>query len=544
MVERVNEDEIVNLPVDPPEMDTLPPADQLPPAAEPTGPAPSQPRSPAAIDTGPLADIQRRRMEATRATQERVLGRAERDRLRAEGAFEATGIQPGELPAWDAEQQAQRFRTDPIEAFGSVGSVFGMIASAFTRAPMQNALNASAAAMNAIRAGDEQNFQRAWDAWKANNDLTIRRHTLENQHYQNAITMMNTNMSAGRAEMEMLATRFGDERTLFLLNNGLDKEALDLQRSRADAIEHMRKADQNITQDGVRAQMWDQGSRAIAESSLPPVEQAGRRLDLWNRIYGARHDTPSQAAFGLLLHEMADQPASKIIEVAQQRGLLARQGVQTRDRMGAEEIDRRRALYEKENLAQGMPPEQARTEAFRQATREVDSEMARLTGGQQSALEGQSDRYTYAIQTIDRVTNLIQSLRGAVGAPGYVQRGREILGNLLGGSNSTAYQQVAGDIGLLKAWANQNLLGRDSRPLSAEAANLNRIIQGLNLTDTTQNVLESYKKIRELYSQMQRDVEARRTRTRSTPSPTTPAPAAAPVPLRRPSWEDAPVLGQ
>lgn len=539
MVERVNEDEIVNLPVDPPEVDTLPST------AEPTGPAPLAPRSSSTIDTRPLADIQRRRMEATRAAQDRTLGRLEFDRQRAEQAFEATGIQPGELPAWDADAQSQRFHTDPIAAFGSVGSVFGMIASAFTRAPMQNALNASAAAMNAIRAGDEQNFQRAWDAWKANNDLTIRRHAIENQHYQNAISMMNTNMTAGRAEMEMLATRFGDERTLFLLNNGLDKDLFDLQRSRADAAEHMRKADQNITQDTVRAQMWDQESRAISESNLPPVEQAGRRLDAWNRIYGARHDTPQQAAFGLLLHEMADQPASKIIEVAQQRGLLARQGVQTRDRMGAEEIERRRIIYERQNIEQGMDPAEAKTQAFRQATREVDSEMARLTGGQQANLEGQSDMFKYSIQTIDRLTSRINQLRGAVGTPGYVQRGREIIGNLLGGSNSTEYQQVAHDIAMLKAWAVQNLLGRGGRPLSQEAANLNRVIQGLGLTDTVQNTLKSYEELRRLYSQMQRDVEARRTRTRVAPDVAAPAPpSAAPTPLRRPSWEDAPVLGQ
>ena len=77
-------------------------------------------------------------------------------------------------PKWDADQQAAKYRTDPLSSFGSLGSVFGMIASAFTHHPMQNAMEASAAAMNAIHAGDQRAYDQAHEAWKQNLDMTFK----------------------------------------------------------------------------------------------------------------------------------------------------------------------------------------------------------------------------------------------------------------------------------------------------------------------------------------------------------------------------------
>ena len=511
---------------------------ELPPES---APAPASPAGPETIDTTRLADIQREKMDASRRIQDQTAARLEQDRQRQEGALAATGIQPGELPNWDQEQQAERFRTDPIEAFGSLGSVFAMVASAFTRQPMVNALNGSAAAMNAIRAGNEKEYTKAFEAWKANTDLTIKRHNIQNQYYQNSIKMLETNMSAGRANMEMVATRFGDERTLFLLNNGLDKEAIQLQASRADAISKMEEANQKITLNGVRQDLWRREVEEIDQTVQNPVENAGHKLQAFNRIYG-KGGTPQQEAMGLLLHDMRGQPVDKIIERAQQLGLIPRAGgVLTRDRMGAEEIDRRRKQYEQENLATGLTPEQARVEAFQRATREVDTEMARMTGGQISQIEHASDLTGYSIQTIDRLLARIRRLTGPVGAPGYAQRGAEIVGNLLGGTDSVEYQQVAKDISQLRIWAGQVLTGRFGRLLASERSDLERVTSGLNLTDTTQNTIKTYEELRKLYAQIQRDMEARRTRTRQAPGTPGGTPTEAPPPpTRPPAWSDAP----
>lgn len=502
-----------------------------------TGPSGSVRPAPATIDTAPLAELQERKNAETRALQLRQTDQMERDRVRAEAALNATGVQPGELQAWDHERMSERYRTDPIEAFGSIGSVFAMVASAFTGAPMENALNGAAAAMQAVRAGNDQEFDRAFKAWRENTDLVIKRHNIQQQYYTNASNMMTTNMAAGRAQMEMAATRFGDEKALFLLRNGFDKELIDLQISNNRAIQGMEETAQTITQNRMRAQLWDQESAEIERTIQDPVEAAGHRLATWNRVYG-KVGTPQQEAFGLLMHEMRGQPAEAIARRAVELGLMPNpQGVPTRDRMGTEEIERRKQRY----IAQGMDPQ----EAFRTAVREVDTEMARMTGGQIERIEQASDLTGYSIQTIDKLLEKIKRLAGPVGPYGYAQRGREIIGNLLGGTDSVEYQQVAKDISQLRIWAGQVLTGRFGRLLASEKADLERVITGLNLTDTTQNTIKTYEELRKLYTQIQNDMEARRTRTRvapGVPGASAPAGSATPPPSRPPAWSDAPAV--
>src|SRR5258705_6051313 len=172
-------------------------------------------------------DLQRQKIDI----QERFFGQTEQqldqDRARIQKAFDATGIETGTMQQCDSDKMREKFRTDPLEAFGSLGSVFAMVASAFTRAPMENALNGAAAAMNAVKAGDQQEFERAYAAWKENNALALQRHNIMQQRYSDALQLMNTDMSAARAKMQMLATSFDDRQLLTFMEAGMDKEMLE-----------------------------------------------------------------------------------------------------------------------------------------------------------------------------------------------------------------------------------------------------------------------------------------------------------------------------
>src|SRR5271167_301653 len=53
-----------------------------------------------------------------------------------------------QIQSWKPEKQ----QSDPISAFGSLGSAFAFLASGLTHTPMINALNAGAAAINARKA--------------------------------------------------------------------------------------------------------------------------------------------------------------------------------------------------------------------------------------------------------------------------------------------------------------------------------------------------------------------------------------------------------
>jgi hypothetical protein len=86
--------------------------------------------------------------------------------------------------------------------------------------------------MNAVREGNDKEFTRAYDAWKQNNDLTVKRHNIQQHSYDNAIRLMDSDLNLGRAKLQMEAARFGDQKTLWLLENGMDKEVIELQQKR------------------------------------------------------------------------------------------------------------------------------------------------------------------------------------------------------------------------------------------------------------------------------------------------------------------------
>jgi len=114
---------------------------------------------------GGMAAIQKRQDDAYAQRQERMLAQE--------------GATMEDLKPWNAEKELNSRKTDLWEQFGSPGFVIAMLASAFTAMPMTSALNAGAAAMNAINQGDMDKYTKAFDAWKENSNLTLKRLDIE-----------------------------------------------------------------------------------------------------------------------------------------------------------------------------------------------------------------------------------------------------------------------------------------------------------------------------------------------------------------------------
>lgn len=203
----------------------------------------------------------------------------------ADQQYNATAIQPGEFQRWDAGVESKKYQTDPIQAFGSLGSVFGMIASAFTRAPMENALNASAAAMNAIRAGDEEAYNRAHEAWKENTDLAFKRHAIERERLGDALRLMDTDMAAGTAKARMVMNEFGMQKELVLLDHGMFPELYEMQEKRADALNKTGQAVQEMSQRGYQRAVFERDKSEIFDKIKDPVEQGRAVLDAFNNAF-------------------------------------------------------------------------------------------------------------------------------------------------------------------------------------------------------------------------------------------------------------------
>ena len=138
------------------------------------------------------------------------------------------GVESQQAKPWNEEEESKKYSTDPVAAFGSLGSVFGILASAFTHQPFYTAMTASAAAINAVKEGDAAAYDRASKAWKDNTKLALDRAKIEQEQYKDAVELFKTNMAAGEAKIRMLAARFGDQKVAFLAEHGMNKEIIDL----------------------------------------------------------------------------------------------------------------------------------------------------------------------------------------------------------------------------------------------------------------------------------------------------------------------------
>lgn len=145
------------------------------------------------------------------------------------------GIEPVDLPKWDAAKEKAKRSTDPIQAFGSFGSVFAIAASAFTHTPIINALNGSAAAMQAIKNRDEESYNQAYDAWDKNIHVALDRHNLQHQDYEDAFDRMKNNMAQGQAMLTATAAKYGDQAATLMNEAGLYERLGGLQEARANA---------------------------------------------------------------------------------------------------------------------------------------------------------------------------------------------------------------------------------------------------------------------------------------------------------------------
>ena len=557
-----------------PVADSPPPADSRPPIDFTQGSIDSMlPKPPRDLTEG-LSALYERKIGADDAISAATERRAEYDRQQMQRAFEQTGYEAAHaLKPWDAKEEERKTRYDPIEAFGSIGSVFGILASAFTHAPMANALNASAAAMEAVRAGKEDEFKKHFDAWKANNDLAVKRFEMERQHFTDAATLMDRDLAAGSRLASLNALRFGDQKAKMLLDNGMIKEWYELQESRAKLGEENIRLNTEITQDSLRRKVletdpgWKVGQEQ--DPSKPPVDPrlvAVRRLEAFNRAYGVK-ETPQQELMGRWFFEHPKGTAEEAADfykdtfVRQPQTLSAQQFQAVEDLVDhdvpRDEAIRRVTQASAKPASAGQPgmgkeealaveellranPGMKRTEAIA----EVKRAAATITGNKADDIRSRIDLLDNSDAKIDATLDTLNRHALSAGIAGRATRLGERVGNIFG-SNETDREQFMRDIKYLQMLAPQLLTDRHGRPLSTEAGAISDIIGGLSLGDTTANTIRSLEEIKRLYAKMRED-NVKRLNGTWTPAPAEPShggsPAgASPTPAGG-GWRSAPLV--
>lgn len=588
-------------------------------------------RSPTAVFDGimpGMAEVATRKLDETKRVFGETESRMESDRGRMTAAMEASGLEAEKLKPWNYEEESRKRTVDPLESFGSLGSVFGILASAFTRAPMENALNASAAAMNAVKAANEEDYKKAYTAWKDNMALVEKRHAMIQAQFNNALALFRTDMAAGTVKAQNIATRYGDEQALFLLNNGMNKEFFDLLSQRNKAMADMSEAAAKIDRNTFAKKQFE-----AAIKDIPPEEQEknpAKIMAMWNYYHGM--NTKEEENF--MVQYWSEHPGASFDDAAKaaakhKADQHAAATISTPDRMDAKEIERRRDQY----VQEGMRPNDAydkaasevrkiasanklnvdrafmekyyeahpdaTTEEFSKAFAEfkktqkppgttggntnltgdrqraqdvaayreklktsTDPETGELytgekvgelaakyeaklkatatpvTGNQRDTLRSMIDRTVNFEQTVDKIEGLLAKHNALTGIGGKVTRPAEAISNVFGG-NETDRAQFARYHAELKEWAARILNESKGRPLAAEAAQVDRIVAGMNAGDTTANTVRAYRELRPLIQKIREDLKKRESGTWTPPATGGPPAEGA----TKPKWMDAPVIG-
>lgn len=518
--------------------------------------------------TDQAADLQRDKIATMDKVYDDTTSMLDKGTKRLEVQYEKLGREGENLQPWDADAQREKFRTDPIMEFGSLGSVFGILASAFTRAPMTNALNASAAAINAVKDRNDLEYTRANKAWLDNMKLTMDRHKIQHDTYQDAISLLNSNMTAARSKLQVAAARFDDRKVLMLQENGMDKEILELVAARQKialematnmpkiALENAKMADlmpvlkmpdgpekDQAIRDHQRRwagkestpdQLWVE--KYIQENPRWTAEDFARDFGEYKNLQRPPEKFNTDAEIIQSLrdeHERTGKPPPTAAEIAdaiaKKRTAATSQRVPKPDE--AEIIRKRDEL-----IAQGVPP----GEAYTQAVQSVRRAAANVPSANRlDNLKSLYDRGKSMVETIDKVDELLSKHGALTGLGGSVTRPMEVVGNWFG-NDETDRAQFRRYISELQEWGTRVLNESASRPLSAEEKKMQNIIPGLAAGDTTANVVRAYRELKPLIQTIR---EQQLKRIEGTWKPDAPGVETKPT-TTKPRWQDAPVVEQ
>jgi hypothetical protein len=473
--------------------------------------------------------------------------RMNQDQARLDAAFKAEGVAAGELSKpWNADEQHKKFESNPIEGFGSIGGLFAMVASAFTKRPMENAINGLAGAINSIKQGNEAAYERAHESWKENTKLALERFKTQHELYSDAMSLMDHDVAASNAKLHNAAVRFGDNQMLMLAEHGMVKEMFELQASRAKAAEQMADLQDKMTYRSFQKVAVEAELKSIQPTGDPNKDKlikatmAMKILNPQGKMGSAEQEAvgnyvmrtdPNDPNYvdGLIdikqrfspkaqniegyqnakqswqdQHPGEQIPAEEDAKLLQQFGLSGRPGGTGGNSSQSSQARKTRAIEEiqKKHADEGKPI--SLVEAEREYNKTVQIPSAHDVH-QDDVQYAKAERMETAMNEMDQ---LLLKHKFITGIGGTLTRPVEALGNILG-SNETdrkQFQRVATE---LKEWGQSVVNDRTGRPLSSEAKDAAVIFAGLNPGDTSANTVRAITELRPVIKRIKADIFAR-----------------------------------
>ena len=360
---------------------------------------------------------------------------------------EAADIKPFEAPK----------KQDPMTSFGSLMSGAMGIVSLATGKSMIASLNAGAAAINATKENNDQEYTKAYEAWKTNTDFAFKQLDWENKQISTLMDMAKDNHAEAGAHIKTLSAITGDK----ALSITYDAQGI-------EGVQKLLDARQKVQNDGIEnaGKLEELHEKKMALGNYQdwikqnPTASPEQKTDMLNKTLG-RYSTSASS-------------------------------------MAAEEKDQlfnnMKAAKEKE-LGRPLKPDEEL-----KIYKDVNAKDSPITGNEREKLQSRVDLTNESLDTIDETVATLNSHILSAGVTGRARRLGEVVGNLLG-DNQTDLVQMRRSIEYLQMMAPRLLTDANGRPMSAEASKVSDIIGGLSMGDTTANTLRSLQQVQSLLQQ-------------------------------------------
>lgn len=184
---------------------------------------------------------------------------------------------------------------DPTRGYGaSLAGLMGIV-SAFSGGSVLASMQSATAAINAARQNNSDEYSRAFNEWKVNNDLAMKKLTWENEQLRNVLDLSKTNYDAATAHARTLAAITQDKALMVTLDSEGLKGAAELYDARIKGQEAADKHSLFLLQFGMQKDLdlalkslagnTDNGPQAAASAN------AGRKIEL-RSVAGPQSEFP------------------------------------------------------------------------------------------------------------------------------------------------------------------------------------------------------------------------------------------------------------
>ena len=475
---------------------------------------------------------------------------SERDREVREAAFNAEGVAANNTPKpWDADKEHKRFETNPIEGFGSAGGLFAMIASAFTRAPMENAINGMAGAITSIKEGNEAGYKHAFDSFKENVKLADHRFKMQHELYNDALSMSTTNAAVSSIKFHNAATKFGDSQMLMLAEAGMPDKIYEAMAARAQANEQAVKAADAIDLHTVQKAAVESIKKNPPQTGDPVADKLMLAAQV-QQIYDGKgkYGSAEQEAVGRFMqanmhqgadviadglaeihqkfspkapnyeayqnakqayrdaHSGAEPPPEEDTKMLQAAGLNPRPtgagsgagATLTNDRTINKDAEEHKQQQKKEH------PDWDETKLDADRDSYVKSRKIATTapsGNRSDDLQGKIDQTDNIIHGSEKNLDFLRTFKGGAGLMGKIMRGEEIASNIVGAGTQTDRVAFRRRVHELQEMVPRIITDSNGRPLKAAQDKVDDFVAGLNAGDTGPNTIRAYE---DLIAEMQK----------------------------------------